>query len=127
MVFARTTDDALASLVKQIDNVVAEGAEQKLAAFVNVLGIDEETATEAAVALAAEDDFANVAICVSSDLPNGPEKFQLALDADVTVVTYVKKKITGMQEVSAGELDKETIDKIVSLVETLQDDESEAE
>ena len=42
MVFTRKADDTLASLVKQIDQVVADNQDQNMASFVNFLGSDAD-------------------------------------------------------------------------------------
>ena len=53
MVFARSTGDNLASLVKKIDALVADNSEKKMASFINILG---KNADEAAASAAAGDD-----------------------------------------------------------------------
>ncbi len=88
MVFARKTNDALASLVKQIENVIKENMDQKVASFVNILGEDEQATRKAARRFAEEHDVSDVAIVVPRDHENGPPSFKISPDAEVTVMLY---------------------------------------
>lgn len=114
MVFARSTDDNLAKLVKQIDDTVAANADKKMASFVNIIGKDADKAAESAKTFAKKHGFKNVAICVAKDLPNGPEGFSIAPQADVTVMTYVKGQVKDNKTFAEGKLDDTGIAAVVA-------------
>ena len=68
MVFARSTGDDLARLVKKIDSLIADNENKKLASFVNILGKNADEAGAAAEKFAKKHDFKNVVICAAEGL-----------------------------------------------------------
>ena len=114
MVFARSTDENLAKLVKQIDETVAANSDKKMASFVNIIGKDADKAATSAKAFAKKHGFKNVAICVAKDLPNGPEGFAIAPQADVTVMTYVNGQVKDNKTFGKGQVDGKGIAAVVA-------------
>ena len=114
MVFARSTDDNLAKLVKEIDDTVAANSDKKMASFVNIIGKDADKAAKSAREFAKKHDFKNVAICVAKDLPNGPEGFAIAPQADVTVMTYVNGQVKDNKSFGEGKVDGKGIASVVA-------------
>ena len=114
MVFARKTDDALASLVKQINKVVAANQDKKMASFVNVLGEDADKAKENAAAFAKKHEITNVALVVPLDSENGPKSYKINPKAEVTVLIYKGFKVKANYALAAGDLNEKTIKAIIA-------------
>jgi hypothetical protein len=114
MVFARSTGDKLARLVKTIDALVADNSDKKLASFVNILGDNADTAAAAAAKFADDHQFENVAICVAEDLPDGPVGFKIAPEADVTVIGYINTQVEDNQVFGPGQTNREQIEAVVA-------------
>src|SRR3954471_15809270 len=85
-VFARKTSEPLASLVKKIDEKIGEN--NKLKAFVVILTerTDKTTAAELKK-LAQNAGIKNVPLTLHQD-PGGPADYEIARDADVTVLMW---------------------------------------
>ena len=112
MVFARKADDALASLVKQIDQLIAD--HEELASFVSFLGPDEAATQNAAKDFAAKHQVQHVALVVPKQCENGPDGLKLNPEADVTVVLYRDKKVAANHAVGPDGLDAEAISAIIA-------------
>jgi hypothetical protein len=113
-VFTRTSDDHLASLVKQLDKFVDENKDKKVAAVVNFLGDDPETLKAAVKEFGEKNKVKNVALTVALDHKEGPKALEISPDADVTVMFYNKKKVTANQAVKKGGLNKDAVSKIIA-------------
>ncbi len=90
LVFAREVTPALTGLVKQLDAAVAAHADRKLTAVV-ILLTDDDKAEAKLKELAEKEKVSKVVLAVES--PQGPPKYNIAKDADLTVVVYEKKKV----------------------------------
>jgi hypothetical protein len=110
-VFAKETGDALASLVKQLDKVVADNKEQQAAAFVNVIGEDREKLEEVAKKFGAPYD--NVAVVVPVEFEAGPKDYGVNPEAGVTVLVYRGGKVMANHAIAPGKLDEKAIKAIV--------------
>jgi hypothetical protein len=108
MIFARKSDGHLASLVKKLDEALAEHSGQKLAAFVNFLGKDPEALTAAAKELAKAQEIEHVALVVPTDQPNGPEGYQISPDAELTVMLYQGMVVKANHVLGKDSLDEKT-------------------
>lgn len=112
MIFAREVSGPLTSLVKKIDAETTKNKKSsKMGSFVVFLSDDEKL----------EDQLKNLAKkegikdCVFTiDNPAGPKGYNVAKDADVTVVYYTKKKVLVNHAFKKGELKDQHIDKIVA-------------
>ena len=113
MVFARSTGDNLASLVKKIDALVADNSEKKMASFINILGKNADEAAASAETFAKKHNFKNVVICAAKDLPDGPKEFDIAPEADVTVMTYVNGRVKDNQAFAKGKVDSKSVASVV--------------
>lgn len=113
MIFARKADDALASLVKQIDKAVADNSDKQIAAILNFMGPDKEALKETAQNFAKGHNITQVAMVVPSDHENGPKGYKIHSDAEVTVILYSYLKVVANHAVRAGQLDKRAIKAIV--------------
>jgi hypothetical protein len=113
MVFARSADEKLAKFLKKLEEEIAEHADTKLSAFVNMIGTDEASMKQAAADFVAKHDIKRVAFVIPEDAKNGPEDFKIAPDADVTVVCYKEGKVKANHAFAAGGLSDEKIEAIV--------------
>jgi hypothetical protein len=111
-VFTRSLSDNLASLVKQVDELVGENEEKKMAAFVVLLTDDPDAAEEQLKEFGKKHKIKNVPLTMFDGIA-GPPSDKLAKDAEVTVHVYVKKKVTSKHAFAEGKMDKESIDKIM--------------
>jgi hypothetical protein len=119
MIFARKSDTALASLVKQIDALVEKHADEKLSSFVNLLGEDRDALEVEAKKFAAEHKVANLPVVVPVEFTNGPENFGINPDAEVTVMLYSGMKVKANHAFAAGKLSKKGISAVVADVPKL--------
>lgn len=110
-VFAKETSDALASLVKQLDKVVADNADNKAAAFVNIIGEDREKLEEAAKKFGAP--YENVAVVVPVEFEAGPKDYGVNPEAGVTVLVYRGGKVMANHALAPGKLDDKAIKAII--------------
>jgi hypothetical protein len=90
MVFAKTADGSLTSLVKKVEAAVNTNKSADLRAFV-VLTSDAKGLEEKLKKLAESEKIDKTVLTI--DNPGGPEGLQLSSDADVTVVLYVRKQV----------------------------------
>jgi hypothetical protein len=113
MIFARKSDAALASLVKQLDELVAKHEDKELRVFVNLLGEDQEALEEQAKELAKKSEAKHIPIVVPVEFENGPENFGINPDAEVTVMLYSGIKVKANHTFGPGELKKEKGEKAI--------------
>jgi predicted TIM-barrel fold metal-dependent hydrolase len=84
-VFARKTSEPLASLVKQIDEKIGEN--DKLKGFVVIIPRKGENPAEDLRKLAKEAGIKHVPLTIGES-PHGPPDYEIAKDADVTVLMW---------------------------------------
>jgi hypothetical protein len=123
--FTRTSDDHLASLVKQLDKFVDENKDKKVAAVVNFLGDDPDALKSAVKQFGEKNNVKHVALAVAVDNENGPKALKISPEADVTVMFYNKKKITANHAVKKGGLNKDAVGKIIADGKTILDESKE--
>ena len=111
MIFAREVSDSLTSLVKKIDAETAKNGKAKMGSFVVFLS-DDEKLGDAVKALAAKEGIKNCILSI--DNPAGPNGYEVAKDADVTVVLYSKQKVAANHSFKKGQLNSAAIDRIVA-------------
>ncbi len=114
MVFARTPDKQLASLVKELEKQITKNADQKLSSFVNLIGDKPDALKSKAKEFAAKNQVENVALVVPQENENGPAEFNINPAADVTVTIYRNGKVAASHAVGAGGLDQKEIEAIVA-------------
>ncbi len=101
MVFARKSDESLASLVKQLDSAVAQNSDKQLKAFVNLVGENRDAAEAAAKTFGEKNKFANVPIVVPEESENGPDNYGINPKAEVTVIVASGGKVTSSHAFAA--------------------------
>jgi predicted TIM-barrel fold metal-dependent hydrolase len=89
-VFARKTSEPLASLVKKIDSKIGEN--DALKSFVVILTDDGEKAADDLRKLARDGSVKHVPLTLHQD-PAGPSDYEIAKDADVTVLMWKGHKV----------------------------------
>ena len=109
MVFARETSPVLASLIKKID-AVNEKQGRKMGSFVVFLG--EEDALRPKLEKLAKDSGLQKTV-LAIDNPAGPKEYNVAKDADVTVVLYVDHVAKANYAFKKGQLNEKAVSRIV--------------
>jgi hypothetical protein len=112
-IFSRKPDEKLGRLMKEVDSVVGQNSDKKMAAFVNLLGSDESSLKEAAKKIVDKSGAENIAVVIPKDQPNGPENYKISPEAETTVLIYVKGKVVANHSFAPGALDDKAITKIV--------------
>jgi hypothetical protein len=111
MIFAREISAPLTSLVKKIDAATSENSKAKMGSFVVFLG-DEDALKKQVKELGDKESIKNCVLSTMST-PSGPEKYQVAKDAAVTVVLYNKRKVEANYTFEAGKLSDKDVEKIL--------------
>jgi hypothetical protein len=124
MIFAREVSDPLTSLVKQIDAATAKNDSCKMGSFV-VFCSDDEGMEAKLKDLAKKEKLDHIVLTI--DNPQGPPKYKVAKDADVTVVLYDKRKVKANYAFKKGELHDEDVSKIVADVTKVLPEKSKLE
>ena len=111
MVFAREASPALLKLAAALDKATVKHQDQSMGSFVVVLnradGLDKRLAEAA-------QKHALKQIVLSIDAPAGPEGFNVAQDADVTVVLYRDHEVRANHAFRPGELSEQAIERIIA-------------
>jgi hypothetical protein len=105
-VFARQPSGALTSLVKQLD---AATGEKKIKSFVVFLNDDEKLADQLKD-LAKSEGIKGTVFAI--DNPAGPKDYNIAKDADVTVLLYSKHKVVVNHAFRKGEFNEAAAAKV---------------
>jgi hypothetical protein len=111
MIFAREVSGPLTSLVKKIDEATAKNSGAKMGSFV-VFCSDSEGLEKQLKDLAAKENLQKIVLSI--DNPAGPKAYNVAKDADITVVLYNKRKVEANHAFKKGEIKDSDIEKIVS-------------
>jgi isopentenyl diphosphate isomerase/L-lactate dehydrogenase-like FMN-dependent dehydrogenase len=111
MIFAREISDNLTSLVKKIDEATAKNSSCNMGSFV-VFCSDDEALAMKLKDLAKKQGLKKVVLTI--DNPAGPEGYDIAKNADITVVLYTDKKVKANRAFKKGELKAKDIDAIVA-------------
>lgn len=111
MIFARDLSQPVATLIKKIDTATEEHKDAKMGSFVVFLGQPEELKNQLKE-VAEKEGIKNTVLSI--DEPAGPEGYQVARDADVTVVLYTKHTVKANYAFKKGELKSKDVDAIVA-------------
>lgn len=111
MIFAREVNDGLTSLVKKIDEATDKHSDCRMGSFV-VFCSDDEGLRKQLEALAEKEKLKHIVLTI--DNPAGPQRYNIAKDADVTVVLYTKQKVKVNYAFKKGQLTDKDIERIVS-------------
>ena len=111
MIFAREVSDPLTSLVKKIDEATAKNSSCRMGSFVVFLN-DDEKLPKQLKELAQKEKIQKTVLTVET--PAGPSGYDIAKDADVTVVLYTRKNVKVNHAYKKGQLTNADVDKIVA-------------
>jgi hypothetical protein len=111
MIFAREVSDSLTSLVKKIDAATAKNTGIKMGSFV-VFCNDDENLKDKLKELAEKEGLKKCILTI--DNPDGPKEYEIAKDADVTVVYYNEREVIVNRAFKKGELNAKAVDAVVS-------------
>lgn len=112
---ARNITPELTSLVKEIDGLVdgADNRKGKNKAFVVLLTDDPDAAKPKLEKLASENGIKNTPLTIFDGVA-GPRGYEIAKEAEVTVMIWNKQKVKVNHAFKSGKLDKTAIAKIVA-------------
>src|SRR6516165_8956218 len=110
MIFAREVSDPLTSLVKKLDAATAKNSDCHMGSFVVFLS-DDEGLEKQLKGLAKKEKLEHTVLAI--DNPAGPRGYDVAKEADVTVVLYTKRNVKANHAFKKGELKDTDIDQIV--------------
>jgi hypothetical protein len=113
MIFTRSADKQVASLLKQIDSIVAANKDSKAGSFVSVLGADSKSAKATAAKLGSYDNVA-VVVPVEKDVVAGAANQKISAKADLTVVIMKGGKVAANHAFAKGSLDAKAIKAIIA-------------
>jgi ChrR Cupin-like domain len=110
LVVAREMTKPLAGLVKKLDAEVAEMKSAKLRVIIVILS-DGEAVEKDLTDLAQKEGTRNVNLAIME--PDGPKRFKLAKDAEVTVLMY-KNRIVKANHAFKGRLDEKDVERVLA-------------
>jgi predicted TIM-barrel fold metal-dependent hydrolase len=111
LVFARDITKPVTSLVEKLDAEVAKRKSAKLRAIVVILS-DNDALEANLEEYAKKQGFKNVNLAMME--PTGPKHYQLAKEADVTVLLYKRRKVEANHAFEKGELNDRGVEKILA-------------
>jgi hypothetical protein len=118
MVFARSPDDpTVVRLIKKIDEVTDKNSNVEMGSFV-VFCTDDDKAESKLQTLASSARLKKTILAV--DNPQGPAKYNVSQEADVTVVFYTKHMVKANHAFKKGEFKETDIEKVLADVEKIK-------
>ncbi len=111
MIFARGISDNLTSLVKKLDAETAKNKDARMGSFVVFLS-DDEGMEKKLKDLAKKNKIENT-ILTLVEQKDGPPGYDIAKDAEITVVLYTKRNVKANYAFKKGELKEKDVKKIV--------------
>src|ERR1700687_5533326 len=101
MIFAREISDSLTGLVKKIDAATVANARDSMGSFV-VFCSDDDSLEKKLEALAKKEGIKKCTL--TTDSPAGPGNYNIAKEADITVVLYVDRNVKVNYAFKKGQL-----------------------
>jgi len=117
-IFTRSLGDDLASLVKQVDEKVAQHKDEKMAAFVVLLTDDPDAAEAEVKAFAEKHGIKNTPLTIFDGVA-GPPNYKIAKEAEVTVNLWRNMKAVANHAFAKGQLDDKATTAVAGDVEKL--------
>lgn len=116
MVFAREVSPELTKLIKQLDQTTEKNSGCEMGSFVVFLS-DSEGLAKQLQSVAEKEGLKQIVLSI--DNPAGPKGYEVARDADVTVVLYKDRKVAANHSFKKGELKEKNIGAIISDVKKI--------
>jgi hypothetical protein len=113
-IFARDLSPALTGLVKKVDAINEENKSKRMGSFVVMLSDDDKATEKKLKELAEKEKLKKIVLTI--DNPAGPEGYEIAKDADVTVVMYTKRKVVKTFAFAKDKLDDAAVKAITESV-----------
>jgi len=111
MIFAREVTPAVEQLIKKIDATTVANKSCDMGSFV-VFCSDSEGLEKQLKEMASKDKLTKTVLSI--DNPSGPKGYDVAKEADVTVVLYTKRTVKANYAFKKGQLNEKAIDAIVA-------------
>jgi hypothetical protein len=111
LVFAREMTGPLTSLVKKLDAEVARRKSARLRAVVVILS-DDPALEKNLAAQGKKQALEHISLAIMN--PDGPGRYKLSKEADVTVVLYKRMKVVANHAFEKGELEERGVEKILA-------------
>ncbi len=111
MIFARQVTPNLTKLIKRIDQATDKNKKRGMGSFVVFLS-DSDSLETALKDLAKKERIQHCVLTI--DKPEGPEGYNIAQEAEVTVVLYKKLTVLANRAFKEGELNDWSIEAIVA-------------
>jgi quercetin dioxygenase-like cupin family protein len=112
MIFARQVNESVLELTKRLDGETAKNKKARMGSVAVFLS-DDESLPDALNALAKKEGIKTVPLTVLHN-PVGPTRYEIAKEADVTVVLYVRNKVVANHAFRKGELTSNATDAIIA-------------
>ena len=112
-IFARKITGDLASLVKQIDKVVADHQDEKMAAFLVLLSKNSDADERRLKLLAKKHGIVHVPLTIFEGM-TGPPEYKISKEAEVTVLLWRERTVKVNHTFAKGKLNKNAIKEIVA-------------
>jgi hypothetical protein len=110
MVFAREVTPALTKLIQKIDEATVKNSGKDMGSFVVFLS-DKDGLADQLKKVAKEAGIKSTVLAI--DNPAGPEKYDVAKDADITIVLYNKQEVAANHAFRKGEFNDAAVERIV--------------
>src|SRR5262249_36586712 len=101
---------SLTKLIKQLDAATARHSGKNMGSFVVFLS-DNEKLADQLKKVAKDEGIKNTVLAI--DNPGGPEKYDIAKDADVTVVLYSRHDVIANHSFRKGQMNDTAITQIM--------------
>jgi hypothetical protein len=111
MIFARQVTPEVTKLIKRINQATAKNQERSMGSFVVFLN-DSDTLEAELKELAKREKIQHCILTI--DNPDGPQGYDIALEAEMTVVLYTKLTVKANHAFKKGELNDKSIEAIVA-------------
>ena len=111
-VFARTAECPCAeTLIKKLEEVVTANEKNGLGSYVVFLSDDDKLEGKLKE-MAEKSKIKNVMLSIDS--PKGPEKYNIAKDADITVLVYNERKVVSNHSFAKGKMTDKDVETIAA-------------
>lgn len=116
VIFARKLSDPLTTLVKKIDAATVKNKSANMGSFVVFLN-DDESLSDSLKSMAKKQGLSECILSI--DNPAGPSGFDIAADAEVTVLFYNRRTVRANHAFGAGELNNQSVERVVADLKTI--------
>jgi hypothetical protein len=113
-VFARTADCPCAEkLIAKLEELTVANEKAGMGSYVVFLSDDDKLEGKLKT-MAEKAKLKNVTLSIDS--PKGPEKYNIAKDADITVLVYNERKVVANQSFAVGKMTDKDVESVVAEV-----------